>query len=365
MKRQRRALLTIGLTGGLLLGTMALQVLGEDPAVSLWERRKLARFPEASVEKLLEGRLVPELEAYLADSFPFRDGFRRVKALLETQVFGKLDTNGYYKADGHISRLAYPLEEAQVALAAKKMQEIQKRHLGGMKVHYAAIPDKNYYLAEPNGYPSMDYGRLTEILQEDLRDMAPIDLFDCLDREDYYKTDPHWRQERLDRVVRRLGEEMGFVPTPFDRYERKVRPGFYGAYAGQSALGTKPEELVHLMGGGILETKAYHADKDEWTGVYVESADLAMDGYSYYLGGAAALQVLVNPAGETGRELILFRDSFAAPLAPLLMEAYDKVTLVDLRYMPSGLLGEHIDFGDQDVLFLYSTLVLNNGGVLR
>ena len=33
--------------------------------------------------------------------------------------------------------------------------------------------------------------------------------------------------------------------------------------------------------------------------------------------------------------------------------------LIDIRYISSKLLGEYIEFNDQDVLFLYSTLVLN------
>ena len=59
------------------------------------------------------------------------------------------------------------------------------------------------------------------------------------------------------------------------------------------------------------------------------------------------------------KELLLFRDSFGSSLAPLLVENYKKITLIDIRYMSSKLLGEFIEFGDQDVLFLYSTVVLN------
>ena len=62
---------------------------------------------------------------------------------------------------------------------------------------------------------------------------------------------------------------------------------------------------------------------------------------------------------------IIFRDSFASSLAPLLLEEYSKISLVDLRYMRLEDLGQFIEFKGQDVLFLYSTLLINNSNVLK
>lgn len=60
-----------------------------------------------------------------------------------------------------------------------------------------------------------------------------------------------------------------------------------------------------------------------------------------------------------GKELLLFRDSFGSSIAPLLLENYSKITLIDLRYISQEVLENYIEFNEQDVLFLYSTLVLN------
>ena len=43
------------------------------------------------------------------------------------------------------------------------------------------------------------------------------------------------------------------------------------------------------------------------------------------------------------------------------MEGYDKITLVDLRYLASINVGRFVEFADQDVLFLYNTGIINNG----
>ena len=62
---------------------------------------------------------------------------------------------------------------------------------------------------------------------------------------------------------------------------------------------------------------------------------------------------------------MIFRDSFGSSLAPYFTECYRKITLVDTRYLASELVGRFVEFDDQDVLFLYSTPVLNNSVTLK
>ena len=87
--------------------------------------------------------------------------------------------------------------------------------------------------------------------------------------------------------------------------------------------------------------------------------DLVFDPYEFFLSGPISLLTMENPATEGSRELILFRDSFGSSIAPLLLDGYSKITLVDIRYIHPDLLGKFIDFQGCDVLFLYSSLVLN------
>lgn len=87
--------------------------------------------------------------------------------------------------------------------------------------------------------------------------------------------------------------------------------------------------------------------------------------YELFLSGSISLLSIENPNAETDRELIVFRDSFGSSLAPLLAEGYAKITLADIRYLPSSQMGKLLDFTDTDVLFLYSVPVLNNSDTLK
>ena len=79
----------------------------------------------------------------------------------------------------------------------------------------------------------------------------------------------------------------------------------------------------------------------------------------------ALLDEIENPNAKTDKRLIIFRDSFGSSITPLLAEAYSEITLVDLRYINSRFLSSYVDFENSDVLFLYSTLILNSAKLFK
>ena len=89
------------------------------------------------------------------------------------------------------------------------------------------------------------------------------------------------------------------------------------------------------------------------------------DAYEIFLSGAAPVVTIENPDAVSGKALVIFRDSFGSSIAPLLVSGYEKITLVDIRYVQSSSVGEFVDFSGCNVLFLYSTILLNNSGALR
>lgn len=74
---------------------------------------------------------------------------------------------------------------------------------------------------------------------------------------------------------------------------------------------------------------------------------------------------ITNPNASTDKTLIVYRDSFGSSIAPYFTPHYAKVVLVDIRYLPYERAAQYIDFENADVLFLYSTLVLNNSDTMK
>ena len=121
------------------------------------------------------------------------------------------------------------------------------------KVYLSVIPDKNYFLAETNGYPALDYQALTDALRKQTEFAAYIDLFGTLTADDYYRTDSHWRQENLLTTADTLAAAMG-VALPDSRYtEWTLDRPYYGVYYGYAAL-------TEAMGLDPVPLSAYEKD---------------------------------------------------------------------------------------------------------
>lgn len=324
------------------------------------ERRLLAQLPEVSVESVLNGSFAEDFEDYALDQFPGREMFRGIKAVFHRYVLGNRDNNGIYIVRGSAAELEEKLNEDSVKHALKQFDLVHELYLqqSGCKIYNAIVPDKGYYLAEQNGYPSMDYEELFSMMEAGMPWAQTIDLTDCLTIDDYYRTDLHWRQENLLPTARRVAQTMG-VTVQEDVTPTALERPFYGVYCGQAALPLEPDTMYLLESDIISGSRVYNYVTDSYTQVYDMEKLQSKDLYDVYLSGAQSLLRIENPNAATDRELVVFRDSFASSLVPLLLHDYAAVTLVDLRYIQPQLLGKYLEFTDQDVLFLHSTLVLN------
>lgn len=351
--KQRLTVLAFGL---LLAGGLALHLLLPDQAVSQAERRRLVQAP-----RLPSDRFAEDLEEYLLDQFPGREGLRTLKAVWTFYLLGQRDNNGVFLSQGSASRLSTELDAVQVQRFLDKMDEIYDLYLEDSTVYCAVIPDKNYYL----DCPKLDYAALFETVEAGLPWAAHIGLTEGLTAEDYYTTDSHWRQERLDRVTDLLARAMNLDLPEWETYQAQTLHGFRGVYYGQSALPLPPEDLTCLENPVTRAASVTGPALEGRQGVYDPARFGGLDGYDVFLHGQQAVVVLENPLAETDRELVIFRDSFGSSLAPLLLPGYRTVTLVDLRYVSASSLDRYAAFHGQDVLLLYSTTVINSAGILR
>lgn len=346
----------------LILGLSVLGMVQKDKGISLSERRALAGFPEADADSILSGEFMDRFETYAQDQFPFRDTFRRLKALTVMGLLQKQDNNGIYYEEGHLGKLDYPLQTRQQEHILERMDYLYRTWLEGKggKLYFSVVPDKNYYLAGTS-YPTMDYEQLIKKMQEGTPYLTYIDITDCLGAEDYYNTDTHWKQEELEEVAHRLAEAME-VKLEAEYSIKEVEVPFYGVYAGQSALPVRADRIRYLT-NSVLEdclVTSYDTGQPVVKEIYDVQKLSGNDLYEFFLSGADALMTIENPHAKEEKELIVFRDSFGSSLIPLLVPAYSQITVIDTRYISSSLLGSFVSFENKDVLFLYSTLLLNS-----
>lgn len=348
---------------GLVFSLLIASVLIPDEAYTLTERRSLAQFPELSLETLSEGKFTGSFENYTLDQFPFRDRFRKLKTIFVLDIMGEKTCNDFYKVNGYIGKLEYPENKDSVDNATAVFEAVYNKYIKetDCRTYLSLIPDRNYFLAEPNGYLSIDYPEFMAGVREKMPFADYIDITPTLSIENYYFTDQHWKQETLTDTAKALlkGMEKDFCAE----YEQiELEREFEGTYYGQAALNVAKDKITYLTNDVIKACKvtSYDTGMAKKTSVYPLKKAEGKDMYDIYLGGADALIVIENPKADTDKELVVFRDSFASSITPLLINSYKKITLVDFRYISKDSVGYFVNFSNQDVLFLYSTLILNN-----
>ena len=290
-------------------------------------------------------------------------------------AFGRLDGNGVYLAEApegeglYACALDYRLDSEAIERATDRYRYVYETYLAqeDARVVAAVIPDKGYYLAEPSGHLAFDYAALLSQMEEAMPHAELIDLSGELDAASYYRTDSHWRQERLVPVANALLSALSNAEAAalsLEDFEAShLSEPFYGVYCGQSALPLAPDVLVYLENAVTRAALVFDCENGREIPLYDAGFAYAnsLDAYEAFLGGSLSLVTIESPLARTDRELIVFRDSFGSAIAPLLLGEYAKVTLVDLRYLQPELLGGYVDFGNADVLFLQSALTLNMG----
>lgn len=354
----------------LLWGGLSLwSILSPSKAYSDTERRPLMSAPSLSAQAIASGSFASDFETYSLDQFPMRDSFRALKSFVSLQVLDQKQVNDLYLRKDYIVKAEYPLHQNMITHAADRFNYIYDTYLANTnaKVYLCVIPDKNYFLAEESGQLSMDYTALVETLTEQTPNMEYLDIFPALTIDDYYRTDTHWKQESLlpcaNILLAGMREEDSFRALSEDDYTlNTIDAPFYGVYYGQLGLPVSPDSLSYLTSDSIdhCVVTSYNTGKPVTKSMYDTSKIDSKDPYELFVCGSDALVTIESPLACSNRELIVFRDSFASSIAPLFVDNYAKITLVDIRYISPDMLEQFISFSGGDVLFLYSTLVLNS-----
>ncbi len=370
-----KSLFTVVLAVLFVFGFAVTSIIVPDKEISLSENSTLQQFPDLSINIDFSKNIFNELkknsnnikgftenfEKYTQDQFPLRDTFRKLKADVVFNIFLQKDNNGYFMKNGYIFKNSNLLNSKNIDYNTKKIKFYYDSLLSeNNNVYLAVIPDKNYYL---NGDFSLrlNYDEFYDTVLNRLSFAKYIDLTDKLTLESYYSTDTHWRQEKIINVADFILSEMGAANSEEKSEIVSTNKFFDGIYARQTFFKTEGDEMLYVTNPILKDAVLFDNSLNSEIPIYnfdkIESAEPYDMFMSYAKVGLITLQRKVP---TTGRELIVFRDSFGSSIGPLLLNGYDKITFIDTRQILPAAVKNRVKFTNQDVLFLYSTTVLND-----
>ena len=338
-----------------IIGLGFISVLTKDNLLSTFERRKLAQFPKLNKD------FIENLEEYLLDQFVFRNQLINLNSFINRKILNKIDNNEVYVIDNNMYDKTYPLDEKQVTNFSKKVNYIIGNYCNDSNVYYSIIPDKSKFLSEEK-YLKIDYNKLYNLVTSNTKGTY-IDIDKNLNIEDYYKTDIHWKQENLSGVVKKLVNSMGKEYKEVN-YRKFKYDNFFGALYSKAGINLEPDVLTYLYNKDMENIHVTHLEYGK-KNIYDIEKLTSLDSYDIYLSGASSYIEIENKNITDDSTLILFRDSFASSIIPLLTPYYNKIVVVDLRYIDFNYVKNKLGFGNSDILFLYSTLIINSSDILK
>lgn len=344
-----------------VISLFLINVIKKDTDISVAERRKLATMPELTTKSLFDGTYFKKFDSYVTDQFVERDAFRKIKIDIELSTKGEY--NNLYLYDDYIIEEIFPLNSNSINNLTSKINYIKDTYLNdNSNIYYTIIPDKNYFVN--NGNLKLDYNKLQDMMKSNLTNLNYINIFDKLTLDNYYKTDTHWKEEDLFNVANTIANQMNFDITNNNNVVNTITT-FKGSYAGRLSVTKDIDTIKTISNPSTLNSSVYNYETKKYTDIYDYTKINSLDKYDIYLSGAVPIIDITNNNTSSDKELIVFRDSYGSSLIPLLIEGYKKITVIDIRYISSKILNKYIDFNDQDVLFMYSILTINNSFSIR
>ena len=343
-----------------IIALFLINIIKKDTDISVAERRKLATMPELTTKSLFDGTYFKKFDSYVTDQFVERDAFRKIKIDIELSTKGEY--NNLYLYDDYIIEEIFPLNSNSINNLTNNINYIKDTYLNdNSNIYYTIIPDKNYFIN--NGNLKLDYNKLQDMMKNNLSNINYINIFDKLTLDNYYKTDTHWKEEDLFNVANTIANQMNFDIT--NNNVVNTITTFKGSYAGRLSVTKDIDTIKTISNPSINNSSVYNYETKKYTDIYDYTKINSLDKYDIYLSGAVPIIDIINNNTSSDKELIVFRDSYGSSLIPLLIEGYKKITVIDIRYISSKILNKYIDFNDQDVLFMYSILTINNSFSIR
>ena len=355
--RPGAAVPALALVFTLILGCLSL--FGPKKTFSETENRVLAEPPAFRFASLWDGSLQTAWETYFTDHFALRDAWLRLNGTLQT-VLGKKELGGVYVGrEDHLFLIPGAPDPADLR---KKAEAINAFAAANPEIDcYAAIApnaisvqsdDLPAHVAAPEQEKQIAdfYALLKNVKTAGL--YAPLAAHAA--EYVYFLTDHHWTSLGASFAFEALADTMA-LPAKQMKYSRfTAAGGFYGTLSSKTGL-MRTGDTVELF---VPETDVTYyvqaPDTGEKTGSIYRTEFLdTKDKYAVFFGGNAPLTVMRTTA-ETGRRLIVFKDSYANAMMQFLWPYFEEIVLVDARYFYEDLAPVLRQYAVTDALFLYN-----------
>ncbi|MDE6727054.1 MAG: hypothetical protein K2J80_03820 [Oscillospiraceae bacterium] len=275
-------------------------------------------------------------------------------------------TEGILVLDGGQGIMLYGMEWDIGRSHAAAINKYKEQLGENVNVFSMIVPTQlSFYL--PERYSDLSDGELAHIkdVNKHFSGIIPIDAFSALKdhvgEDIYYRTDHHWTQLGAYYAAKSFAET---ALVPFDNllaYEKHEKDGYLGSFYGGSnehpEIKNNPETFMWFVPKRKVTT-TYYDQKCEngYEGSYFfepEDFNASSQWLFTYMSGDGNV-VHVKTELDTGRRLMILKDSYADSFAPCLFGSFDDIWIADIRFCGISTVELAKDKGITDLLFCCS-----------
>ena len=340
-----------------LLAFALVNALARDREYSPAENRKLAQLPKFSLSALTDGSYFAAWEDYLADQFVGRDTWITLN-LQASRLLGAKEAGGVYLcADDYLMEPPAAPDEEALKRNLDAINAFAARH-ENLQLCMSVVPNAACVMAEklPANAPVRDQRQDIQDIAARVQGVSFLNVTDALaqhaDEAIYYRTDHHWTSLGAYYAFSDMAAGLG-IEQPSEEYDvYPVTDSFEGTLASKSGCHAVTDVIELYVPKTDIE---YYVTVDgKRTATMYDREKLEeKDQYAVFLGGNDA-RVDITTTAETGRTLLIFKDSYANCFLQFLLPYYDRIILLDARYYYGDADSVISREGVTDVLFLYN-----------
>lgn len=306
------------------------------------ENRVLTTTIKWDQDMFKSGVLAERVENFVQDQFPLRDTFVNLKSDT-AYLLGRKENNGVYIGkDGYL----FGKQTGQTEIFSDNLDAVMtlSKHLS-QEITLLTVPASGLIYEDklPYGVDAKEQRETVEEFKKAVDGKGNyIDLFALFQKhrnEDiYFKTDHHWTPYGAYLSYEALMERFSLDPILLDDLNEKIVEGFYGTYYSKFRGNfVKSEPFTYYDFEDESLKIQYTGVENKESRLFFEEYLEERDKYKIFLGGNDPLVTLQNQEASYEEKILVLKDSYANAMIPYLVETFQEVHLMDLRYYNASL----------------------------
>lgn len=324
------------------------------------ENRMLAAFPEVNGKAIVDGKFTAGISDYFTDHILFRDGWVTLKTIAE-KLMGKHNSGSIFAAKNGMLIQEFSdkdLEKSIKVLESISLFDTMMKDKFNMHVKIIISPTatqiykeelhKDCYTADSSEF----FIKANEI--DGFIDLNAV-LNAHKDENIFYRTDRHWSHLGAHYAYVEYCNNIGLTANSLDEFKIEcVAEEFFGTTYSRYGLfdGKNPDKL-ETVSYDLLKHTTATVKGETHTSIFYPEKLQSKDKYLYFLGGNNG-KTEVNTGLNTGRNLLLFKDSYANAVLPYLCFHFDNIIVIDMRYYPQSVFDLVEEYSITDTLLVYN-----------